>query len=173
MAKKATRIKADTYQVSYQTREEVESAIKNLGDLQRELIRQETLRNDEKAIIDEKFAPVFTALKDSITAEQKAIQAYCESNRDKLTNNGKTKTGNFNTGEVQWRLRPVSVGIRGVDTVLEALKKWGLTRMIRTKEEINKEAILAEPNEVIGIAGITLKSAGEDFIIKPFENEVK
>ncbi|MCK8843207.1 host-nuclease inhibitor protein Gam, partial [Haemophilus influenzae] len=39
MAKKATRIKTDTFAVRYQTRDEVEVAIKEIGDLNRELER--------------------------------------------------------------------------------------------------------------------------------------
>lgn len=173
MAKKATRIKSDTYAVRYQTREEVEVAIKEVGDLQRELQRTATLQNDELAAITEKFAPQLQAIQEQIKPMQEAVQAWCESHRDELTNNGKTKTGSFNTGEVQWRQKPPSVVVRKIDDVLEAFEKFGLTRFIRFKQEVNKEAILNEPDEVKNIAGITIKSGSEDFVIKPFEQEVK
>ena len=39
MAKKPTRIKTDTFAVRYQTRDEVEVEIKEIGDLNRELER--------------------------------------------------------------------------------------------------------------------------------------
>ena len=173
MATKPTRIKADTYEIRYQSREQVESAIKEIGDLQRELERQATLQNDELAAINEKYSPIFNDLKEQIKPIQAAVQAWCESHRDELTQNGKTKTGSFNTGEVQWRQKPPSVLIRGAEAVLEALESLGLNRFIRTKAEINKEAILAEPDKVSAVKGIRIKSGVEDFVIKPFEQDVK
>ncbi|MFU2132730.1 host-nuclease inhibitor Gam family protein, partial [Gallibacterium anatis] len=102
-----TRLKSDT--VRYTTREEVETAIKEVGDLQRELQRVATHQNDELAAITEKYAPQIADLQAQIKPLQKAIEIWCEANRAELTNNGKTKTGSFNTGEVQWRQRPPSV----------------------------------------------------------------
>lgn len=172
MAKKITRIKTDTHAVRLQTRDDVEMAIKQIGDLQRQLEKTAIEQNNELAAITEKFAPKLTALKEQIEPVQQAVQAWCESRRDELTQNGKTKTGSFNTGEVQWRQRPPSVAIRGVDSVIEALKTHGLIRFIRTKEEINKEAMLNEPELAATIAGVNIKTGVEDFVITPFEQEV-
>ncbi len=173
MAKKATRMKSDTFAIRYQTKEQVEVAIKEIGDLQRELLRKSTEQNDALAKITEQYAPILAGIKDEIEPMQQAVQAWCEVHRDELTKNGKTKTGNFNTGEVQWRQRPPSVAIRGKDSVLECLKKLGLERFIRTKEEPNKDAMLNEPEIAGGIAGITIKTGVEDFVISPFEQEMK
>jgi bacteriophage Mu gam like protein len=172
MAKKATRIKTDTYSVRYQTRDDIEVAIKEVGDLNRELDRLAIEQNDQLAAITEKYAPLINAIKEQLTPKQDAIQAWCESHRDELTNNGKTKTGTFNTGEVQWRQRPPSVGIRGVDSVLDSLKMRGFTQFIRIKEEINKEAMLNEPDTAASVPGVTIKTGVEDFVITPFEQEV-
>lgn len=57
---------------------------------------------------------------------------------------------------------------------IRLLKKAGLTRFIRTKEEVNKDAMLAskEDRELAnGIKGITIGSDGEDFSIEPAEAE--
>ena len=86
--------------------------------------------------------------------------------------NGKTKTGSFNTGEVQWRQRPPSVGIRGAESVLESLRTLGLVRFIRKKEEVNKEDMLNEPELAATVAGVTIKTGVEDFVITPFEQEI-
>lgn len=173
MAKKTTRIKTETFTVRYQSREEIEVAIKSIGDLQRELERESLAQNDEIGAITEKYAPRIAVLKDQLKPMQEAVQAWCESHRDELTQNGKSKTGNFNTGEVQWRQRPPSVGIRGIDTVLESLRTLGLTRFIRVKEEINKDAMLNEPEIASTVAGVTIKKGIEDFVITPFEQEIK
>ena len=172
MAKKATRIKTDTHAVRLQSRDDVEVAIKQIGDLQRQLEQTAIEQNNELAAITEKYAPLLTALKEQIEPVQQAVQAGCESRRDELTQNGKTKTGSFNTGEVQWRQRPPSVAIRGTDSVIESLKTLGLMRFIRTKEEVNKEAMLNEPELAGTVAGVTIKTGVEDFVITPFEQEV-
>lgn len=44
---------------------------------------------------------------------------------------------------------------------------------LRVKEEVNKEAMLAEPDVARTVAGVTVGSAGEDFVIKPFETELE
>ncbi|WP_308569939.1 host-nuclease inhibitor Gam family protein [uncultured Haemophilus sp.] len=172
MAKKATRIKTDTFAVRYQTRDEVETAIKEIGDLNRELKLLAIEQNNRLAAITEEYAPLMNAVKEKLSPKQDAVQAWCESRRDELTQNGKTKTGSFNTGEVQWRQRPPSVGIRGVDSVLDILKMRGLARFIRIKEEINKEAMLNEPGTAASVPGVTIKTGVEDFVITPFEQEM-
>ncbi|HHF5724309.1 host-nuclease inhibitor Gam family protein [Haemophilus influenzae] len=172
MAKKATRIKTDTFAVRYQTRDEVETAIKEIGDLNRELERLAIEQNDKLAAITEEYAPLMNAVKEKLSPKQDAVQAWCESRRDELTQNGKTKTGSFNTGEVQWRQRPPSVGIRGAESVLESLRTLGLVRFIRTKEEVNKEAMLNEPELAATVAGVTIKTGLEDFVITPFEQDI-
>ncbi|MEF9839204.1 host-nuclease inhibitor Gam family protein, partial [Escherichia coli] len=49
--------------------------------------------------------------------------------------------------------------------------RMGLERFIRTKEEVNKQAILAEPDAVKGIAGIKVNKGAEGFEVEPFEQD--
>lgn len=171
MAKPAKRIKSAAAAYVPQNRDAVITDIKRIGDLQREASRLETEMNDAIAEITEKFAARITPIKTDIETLSKGVQGWCEANRDELTNGGKVKTANLVTGDVSWRQRPPSVSIRGVDAVMETLERLGLQRFIRTKQEINREAILLEPKAVAGVAGITVKSGIEDFSIIPFEQE--
>ncbi|HCQ8912032.1 TPA: host-nuclease inhibitor Gam family protein, partial [Escherichia coli] len=171
MAKPAKRIKSAAAAYVPQNRDAVITDIKRIGDLQREASRLETEMNDAIAEITEKFAARIAPLKSDIETLSKGVQGWCEANRDELTNGGKVKTANLVTGDVSWRVRPPSVSIRGMDAVMETLERLGLQRFIRTKQEINKEAILNEPGAVAGVAGITVKSGIEDFSIIPFEQE--
>ncbi|MDS1575933.1 host-nuclease inhibitor Gam family protein [Escherichia coli] len=171
MAKPAKRIKNAAAAYVPQSRDAVVCDIRRIGDLQRETVRLETEMNDAIAEITEKYASQIAPLKTSIETLSKGVQGWCEANRDELTNGGKVKTANLVTGDVSWRQRPPSVSIRGVDAVMETLERLGLQRFIRTKQEINKEAILLEPKAVAGVAGITVKSGIEDFSIIPFEQE--
>lgn len=117
--------------------------------------------------------PVTESLKKRMAELQSGIQTWCEAHRDELTGNGKVKFANLTTGEVQWRNRPPSVSIRGADNVIELLRRLGLERFIRVKEEINKDAILNEKEAVKNIPGISIKSDIEDFSIIPFEQDVQ
>lgn len=173
MAKAKKRLKATAALYVAQTKEEVITGIKQLGDIQRELIRVETEMNDSIAEITASHSPAIEGLKAKMEELQNGIQTWCEAHRDELTNNGKVKFANLTTGEVQWRNRPPSVSIRGADAVIDFLKRLGLKRFIRTKEELNKEAMLNEKDAVKNIPGITIKTDVEDFSIIPFEQEVQ
>ncbi|HGO5818002.1 TPA: host-nuclease inhibitor Gam family protein [Mannheimia haemolytica] len=168
-----TRMKSATQSAIYQSRDEVQTAIKIIGDKQRELQRLATAMNDELAAISASYAQHIDALKEDIKPMQKGVQMWCEVHRNELTDNGKCKTGSFVTGEVQWRVKPPSVSVRNAESVIELLENFGLHQFIRTKQEVNKEAVLADPQAVSAIEGINIKSGEEEFIIKPFEQEVK
>lgn len=73
---------------------------------------------------------------------------------------------------MQWRQRPPSVSVRGTDSVIEHLHKLGFEEFIRTKEEVNKEAMLLNPERAKTVNGVTIKTGVEDFVITPFEQEV-
>ena len=73
---------------------------------------------------------------------------------------------------MKWRRPPPSVVLRGIETVLQHLKALRLDRFIRTKEEVNKEAILLEPDQVRNVPGITIKQE-EQFVVQPFETALE
>ena len=167
-----TRIKA-TAQINVpQNNGEAAADIRQIGDLQRNLARMQAEMNDAIAHVTASYQAPLEAMTKQITGLQKGVQAFCEANRDDLTNGGKVKTANLITGEVQWRQRPPSVRVTGAEAVIETLRRLGLSQFVRTKEEVNKEAILNEPEGVKGVAGISIVSGVEDFVITPFEQEV-
>ena len=152
-----------------QSRDDAARDIRLIGDLQREILKAEATMNDAIAEITHAHQPPIDAVKERLKALQTGVQAWCEANREELTNQGRSKSANLITGQVQWRQRPPSVAVRGVEAVLDTLKRLGLSRFVRTKEEINKEAILNEPEAVRGVAGLAINSGIEDFVIEPFE----
>ena len=154
-----------------QSRDETQTAIRELGDAQRELTRIETRINDAIAAITAEHKETIAALRERIDTLTGGIQLWCEAHRAELTANG--KTANLVTGEVGWRQRPPSVCVRQAEKVIETLKALRLTRFLRDKTEVNKEAVLAEPAAVSGIAGITVVTGIEDFSVTPFEIEVQ
>lgn len=168
---KNNRLKLQAEAYVPQTQDDVAADIRRIGDLQRQLTRYQTEANDRIAEITATYQPLLDGLREQIKPLQAGVQVWCEANRHELTLGGKVKSANLVTGEVQWRQRPPSVSVRGVDAVLSVLAELGLARFIRTKQEVNKDAILAEPDAVRGVAGISVVTGVEDFVIVPFEIE--
>lgn len=172
MPPKKTRIKAAAVAVDVpQNRESAAAAIAAIGTLTRELTRIEACMNDEIAWCKARWEEAADPLRQQIAALTQGVQTWAEANRDALTQHGKVKTAALTTGEILWRLRPPSVRITGAEAVLDALRRLGLGRFVRTKEEVNREAILNEPEAVAHVPGIAI-SQGEDFVVVPFEAEL-
>lgn len=169
----ATKIKAPAAKVSIpQSKTDCAQFIKNLGDVQREFERKRAQMNDAIAEITKQYQPDLELLTARAEALTTGIQTWCEANRAVLCEAG-GKTAHLVTGEVSWRQRPPSVSIRGAEAVIETLKRMGLDRFVRTKEEPNKDAMLNEPDAVRGIAGINIVTGVEDFGIAPFQVDVE
>lgn len=168
----AQRLKATTIVWVPQNREQVAEAISVIGAARRKLAKIEADMNEQIAHTKEHYEKLAEPHNKIIKQQQLGVQTWCEANRDALTDGGKVKFAAFTSGEVKWRLNPKSVAVKGAKAVLELLKKSGLTRFIRTKEEIDKEAILAEPDAVASIKGIAFVQE-EEFVIEPFETKLQ
>jgi phage host-nuclease inhibitor protein Gam len=132
----------------------------------------------ERQVIEAALAETIALAKERAEAEAKphaevvrnltrAVQLWAEANRAALTEDGKTKTVTLATGRILWRARPPSVRFASVAAVLLAVKTLALGRFVRVKEELNKEAMLAEPDVARTVPGVSIGSAGEDFAIEP------
>ena len=167
----ATKRLARTYNVP-QNREECDQMIRDLGTVRRDLLRLEADMNDQLATVKADYETKAQPLKDKADELFSGIETWSEANRAKLTNGGKVKFAEFGSGLIRWRQRPARVVIRSADAVIESLKELGLTRFVRVKEEVNKDAILDDPDAVRAVKGISIGSAGEDFAVEPHEQEL-
>lgn len=171
MAAKTQKVKQNAARFPVpQSRDQANDAIRRIGELSRERARIEADMNDHLAALKESFEVQAVPLKTEIDALSEGVQTWCEAHRTALLP-GAGKTASFPAGEVAWRVRPPKCVVRGVETVIDGLKRLGLGRFVRTKDEINKEAIINEPDAVRGVAGISIEQ-GEDFIITPYEAEL-
>ena len=155
-----------------QNRDDASETLRMIGETNRQIARIEADMNDKIAMLKDQAEKLASPLKDQVVARTEGLKVWAEANRDSLTNGGKVKFADLGTGKIRWRLRPASVRITGVDRVIEAIKKLGFAAFLRTKEEVNKEAMLADPEKARMIAGISIGSEGEDFIAEPFEAEI-
>lgn len=168
-----TRIKLEAAEHDVpQTLDEVNAAVAEVGRCQRERTQIQKLMNDALVDVRTSYEAAAKPYAERIAGLTKGVATYCEAHRDELTKGGKTKTAKLATGEVSWRMRPPSVNVRGLATVLDLLKRLKLDRFIRVKEEIDKDAILAERNAIDGIKGLSI-SQKEDFVIKPDSTELE
>ena len=149
---------------------DVRETLRRIGEIERSVAVR-------KASTDDAIAKLRKAFGDDVEAElleakdlRAGLQIYCATHRDRLTGGGQRKSYDFTTGTVAWRNRPPKVTIRGVDAVIAALFERGLTKFIRTKAEVNKEAMLDQPELAQTIAGVSIGSAGEEFIVEIAED---
>ena len=172
MAKKTIKAPAAMCRVP-QTRQEAVNMIAGIGAAQRE---REALKNEMDAQITalrEKYDALMAPTVETIKMLSQGVHVWAEANRDELTQGGKVKTANLMTGELRWRVTPPSVKAVRVKEAIEELKARHLAdRFLRVKEEINKEAILADPAAVDGMKWLAIQQS-EDFVIVPFETDLE
>lgn len=159
--------------VAASSKEEAEQLIKQIGEARRDVLRIEADMNDKVAQIKHDHEQLAEPIKEQIGELLAAVQVYAEANRDNLTRGGKSKSVQLATGELVWRTLPPKVTIRNKQRVMGSCHTLGLNRFIRTSEEINKDAMLAEPEVAQQIAGVTIASAGETFSVDPYELEIE
>ena len=150
---------------------DAQCAITTLGQVQRDLVRIEADINDEIAAINQRHAGRIEALRAQRDDLQAGIQTWCEAHRAGLC--GKGKSAKLITGEVAWRQRPPSVTVQNAEAVIDQLGQLGLTQFVRVKHEVNKEAVLAEPEAVRDIKGLRVNVGIEDFVITPYEMDLE
>ena len=155
-----------------QSRDAAEQQIYDIGVKRRQLARITADMNDDLAKIKAKFEEQAQPYKDDVDVLVDGVAAWAGVNRDTLTHNGKIKTVALATGEISWRAQPPKVTIRRKDAVIESLEKLGLTRFIRTIRDINKDAMLDDPEVARQVAGVSIGSAGEAFAVLPFEENL-
>ncbi len=153
------------------TRPEAEQLLADIGRLQRSVTGIECRMNDRLAEIKAKYEQEAQPLNSELDAKFQALHAWAEGHREELLRGG-GKTVHLATGDLSWRRTPPSVRITKAPVVLEALRRLGLKDFIRTKEDVNREAILADPTAVKGVKGISV-SQREEFVAKPYESEIE
>jgi phage host-nuclease inhibitor protein Gam len=153
--------------------EEASIYLDRIGAAMRERATIEGDLNDQVALLragaEAKANPIDLEV-DQLT---KGLQLWAEANRAALTKDGATKTIRLATGEIAWRRLPPKVSIRGgVEAMVERLQQLSLTKFLRTKVELDKEAMLREPAAAKAVPGITIGSEGEEFVVTPAHVEL-
>ncbi len=152
-----------------QNRDQAADFIKQIGDASREVCRIEHDLNDRLATAKAEAQKAAGPHQSKIKMLTEGLKTWCEANREALTDGGKVKNADLGTGKVLWRHAPPRVTLSGVEAIIEALDRLNLRKFLRTKTEVDKEAMLADPETARLVPGVTIGSAGEDFAVEPFE----
>ena len=170
-----------------QNRDEAAAMIAEYGAAARELMLleaelKETLANAKKDVEDRAKPHMKKAL-DLF----RGLQTFCEANRKALLGDSGTKTVNLGTGTVSWRHNPPKVRLTGehddiiariVNAAAEATDRGDDTTsdsyldFLRTKQEVDKEAMLKNAELARTIEGVSVGRAGEVFAVEPFGAEL-
>lgn len=137
-----------------QSWEEVDEALRNIGVVDRELALIEAGQNEQidqiKKDTKVKAAP-FMARKEGL---ETAIKEFCDANRSEFI---KVKSKAMPFGEVGYRLS-TKIMIKKVADTLQALKDLAFKNCIRTKEELDKEAMKSLTDEQLAQVGAARKT---------------
>lgn len=153
------------------SRAEAEASIKTIGEKQQQIKRIEADLNDKINELKAQAQESITPLNEAIQAEFQGLHVYAEANRKTLLT-GRSKTVKLGAGDMGWRTNPPKCHIRGQDAVVEALERQGHPEAVRIRKEVNKDAVLNDPEKYRDIKGITIKQT-EEFYVKPHETELE
>lgn len=154
------------------SREEAEEAIREVGSLLRAKDQLEARLEEKVANVKAETIAAVKPIADGLKAKIDALHAWAESHKGELLEKDK-RSVKFAQGTIGWRWNPPAVKVTGDEAaIIETLRRLSLDDLVREKSEVDKEAILADPKRVEGIAGIAVSQA-EQFWVKPTEIEVE
>lgn len=144
--------------------------IKSIGDNERKINKLNDKMNEELAKVAAKYAERITPLQAMNDELHQVVAMWCQAHKDELLTDG-GKTADLITGEVAWRAGKMSVVGKATPELIDRLERFGLHRFIRVKKELDKTAILKEPNAIADIEGVGIKVGDEELIISPFASK--
>ncbi len=168
MAKASSKKTSSRKPPEFVNTDEVTAALGRVGEISREIQTVNNAINEQVKTITEPAITRVAELKETLLLQCLGIFNFAEANRKELTNDNKRKTIPLPTGEFGWRMNPPSLKVSNLKKIIAALKAAELQRFVRTKETLDKQALIQEPDVVSGIRGMKIVQE-EDFFVKASE----
>lgn len=135
---------------------EAENFVRTIRGLEQQIEAIETKSNAEIAKLEtrifeikEKAQEEAKLLEKEVDQLAEGVYIFAEGNRPGLTDQFTKKTVELATGDkIRWYLTPPAVRVEDEEEAKKEIKRKGFDDFIRIKEEIDKEAILADPEKV-------------------------
>jgi phage host-nuclease inhibitor protein Gam len=156
------------------SREAYEAAVKDYVNFNNEYARLAAARDAQVAKIDADYGTKFEDLKASMEEQFEVVKCYAEENRDELFT--ETKSLELFGAKLGFRISPPKVtvmkGFKLKDVVerLAKLKVW--QPYVRVKQELNKDALLAQQPKGMEKHGLMIEQE-EVFYLEPEKTEVE
>lgn len=148
------------------------ASLARIGAIQRDLTLADAALAETVAKAKEAAEKAAAPLKAEVELLTRGLQIWAEAHREELTQGGRIKTVTLSTGEIAWRSRPPSVRLRDAAAVIETLQRLQMSRFLREKIEVDREAMLREPAAAAAVPGVVIGSAGEEFVVTPASAEL-
>ena len=153
--------------------EEATDCLGRIGQARREIDGLTKKTNDRVEEVKAEGVSQVKPYQEEIEKLTDGLYIFTENNRQKLEEEGK-RSFRVPTGTFGLRTTPPAAYISSTKTALASCKQLGLDQFIRIKtvEEINKEAVLREPELASSVNGLSITQR-EEFVVKPSEIEVE
>ena len=113
------------------------------------------------------FENAAAPLRTAIEADTELLRGYFDANRASLLT-GTKKSVALSTGMIGVKKTTAKVVVADTDALLEHLEQdRKLRRFIRTKNEVDRAALLAEPKVAVTIPGVSIDGGDDAFFVKP------
>lgn len=162
----ATRVKA----VAFATKDEFDAACDEIARIEVQRRGMESLRDEEMNAVMDKHNPAIIILRQQQEALVQKADAYATANRDELLpakrQSGETKLALFG---FRWGNKALALlSNRWTwEGVIASLKAAGMAAFVRTKEEVDKDAVKDQLAEsVLAQHGMRIKQS-ETFWVEP------
>ena len=150
---KSTKVVLTTYQIS--SIEELDEALAKLAQKISYVQKEQASYNEKEQRRREELTEKITSIQSEISEIEIALEQYCTANRHIFP---KDKKGlDLTHGKVMFRMSPPAVKVRKkfkLESVIQLIKfhpnKKRYADFIRTKDELNKDVILAEATKKEG-----------------------
>ena len=171
MGKKSDKLKRIAI-ATPQSLDEASAYVAAIAEEQRTIDKLQAEFNQKVKELQEQAVAAVKPHSTQVEALVEGVYAFAQSRQAELIGDGKKKSVDVPAGTFGWRLTPPAVSITGVEDVLERLKKMKLQKFIRTKEEIDKEAMLKDQEQALKVEGVSIGQR-EEFFVKPTELKVE
>ena len=151
-----------------QSWEEVDQALREIGDLDREIKSVEAEKKKKINVIKDEAKVKAAPYEERIKILGKYVEAFVKANKSEFKIE---RTRKMMFGEVGYALNPPSITIHNIDTCLAGLKRLGLKHCIITEEKPDKSAMMSLADEVLIELGAR-RTQTEKIVLKAYEEKV-
>lgn len=157
----------DTEDLTIESRDDLEFAIEELGNVQSDLEKETRKRDRRIRKQKQRNADVIDTLSERENALKEQIAAFARDHKDELLKDSDGKTAKLMTGDVSFRKGKPSVSWDSKKKAIEALREAGHGHLVVIKETLHVSKLRKYPEIVQSIKELSWEDAQDSVSIKP------